>query len=102
MRPEPPGRAASWQRGSILKGALGHSEEISELGELLGSELFALAALHRVDDLLDVSREVHRVERFRDVVEPARTETTSPVAHVCASGQEDDRDAARRLVLEEP
>ena len=49
-----------------------------------------------------MSREVHRVERLRDVVEPARTEAASPVAHVRASGQEDDRDAARRLVLEEP
>ena len=39
------------------EGLSSHSEEIPELGELLGAEFLALAALDRADDLLDLSRE---------------------------------------------
>src|SRR5919198_4891311 len=76
-------------------------EQRAQLGELRESQLLALAALDAGDHLADQRGELGRVERLRDVVEPAEVEAARAVTKLRAGGQEDDRDAARVHVVQQ-
>ena len=73
----------------------------AELGELLAAQLVALAALDPREQVAHERRQLQRVERLRDVVDAPDVEPPRPVPELRPCGEEDDRDLARALVLEE-
>src|SRR5207237_1693364 len=87
-------------RGRLFPGLLGLHQR-TELRELLAAQIVALAALDALEQIAHERRELERVERLRDVVDPADVEAARAVAELGAGGEEDDRDPARALVLEE-
>src|SRR5262245_41486902 len=75
--------------------------EPTQLGELLGAELVELSAVDPVQQVAHEGRELERVERLRHVVDPTDIEATRAVAELGPGGEEDDRDRARPVVLEQ-
>src|SRR3954470_1277052 len=76
-------------------------EHRSQLRQLLAAQLVALAVLDPVQQVVDHRRELDRVERLRDVVDPAEIDPARTVSQLGACRQEDDRDARRRRILEQ-
>src|SRR5262249_34718908 len=94
--PLQPGCAATWLHAALLA-----VHQLSQLRELLAAQLVALAAVDAVEQLAHERRELDRVEGLRDVVDAADVEAARTVPGLGARREEDDRDRARALVLEQ-
>ena len=88
-------------RARADRAVAGYDRAVAKLGDLLAAQLVALAALDAVEQVAYERRELDRVERLRHVVDAAEVEPARPVAELRARGEEDDRDAARALVVEQ-
>src|SRR5262245_24278501 len=88
-------------RARSVSGSLLGFHQRAQLGELLAAELVALAAVDPVEQAAHELGQVERVERLRHVVDAADVEAACAVAELGPRREEDDRDPAGAIVLEQ-
>jgi len=71
------------------------------LGRDAALEFLPLAAPDPREHVVDELADADRVERFDEVADPAELRAAPPVGRLCASGEEDDGNVPRSLVLGE-